>query len=76
VNKLLKVKHKIKHDSPIAFLKDYKYILGHDELVKFGAQQCVLVIVSCGCRKLRMRANRVAGRTTWANSTIPGTRSL
>jgi hypothetical protein len=30
-------------DPQIAFIKTYKYELGEDDLVIFGAQECVLV---------------------------------
>lgn len=41
VKKLLKVKNKISKHSSLAFIKDYKYIMKHDDLVELGAKTCV-----------------------------------
>lgn len=39
VKKLLKAKKKISKHSSLGFIKDYKYVLKHDDLVELGAKQ-------------------------------------
>ena len=37
------------HDD-LKFVRDYEYTLGADDLLAFGAQQCVLVLSGCAMR--------------------------
>jgi hypothetical protein len=70
LNKIIEVQDDIPDDSPLAFVKDYEYVLKHDDLVPVGAHQCVPCVHT-------MRPSHelgVADRPCTESTTLRGTR--